>query len=74
MVQINVLSRQHPHRLEHWLHQYRFVAGGPAHRLLLLHHYQHLHLVLPARRRHRKVGWVRDDLLPNDGSFVYCGF
>jgi hypothetical protein len=21
-----------------------------------------------------KVGWVRDDSLPNDGSLVYCGF
>lgn len=21
-----------------------------------------------------KVGWVRDDLLPGDGSYVYCGF
>lgn len=30
------------------------LLAGREHRLLLLHHHQHLHLVLPARRRHRQ--------------------
>jgi hypothetical protein len=76
--------RQHPHRLEHVLPQHRLVGGGSAHRLLLLHPphthtstYTYTYTYTWSYLRDidtGKVGWVRDDLLPGDGSTFYCGF